>query len=71
MGRHLLGMCGQPAFTGRLFAVLRDMPVCMQPMTIPSVGGTTVQLITLFIVPCLFCAVEEWRWRHLYNPNDS
>ena len=30
----------------------------MQPMAIPSVGGMTVQLITLFIVPCLFCAVE-------------
>ena len=36
----------------------------MQPMAIPSVGGMTVQLITLFIVPCLFCAVEEWKWRH-------
>lgn len=35
----------------------------MQPMAIPSVGGMTVQLITLFIVPCLFSAVEEWKWR--------
>jgi Cu(I)/Ag(I) efflux system membrane protein CusA/SilA len=35
----------------------------MQPMAIPSVGGMTVSLITLFIVPCLFCAVEEWKWR--------
>lgn len=35
----------------------------MQPMAIPSVGGMTVQLITLFIVPCLFCAVEEWKWK--------
>jgi Cu(I)/Ag(I) efflux system membrane protein CusA/SilA len=35
----------------------------MQPMAIPSVGGMTVQLITLFIVPCMFCAVEEWKWR--------
>ena len=34
----------------------------MQPMAIPSVGGMTVQLITLFIVPCLFCAVEEWKF---------
>jgi len=31
-------------------------------MAIPSVGGMTVSLITLFIVPCLFCAVEEWKW---------
>jgi Cu(I)/Ag(I) efflux system membrane protein CusA/SilA len=35
----------------------------MQPMAIPSVGGMTIQLITLFIVPCMFCAVEEWKWR--------
>jgi Cu(I)/Ag(I) efflux system membrane protein CusA/SilA len=35
----------------------------MQPMAIPSVGGMAVSLITLFIVPCVFCAVEEWKWR--------
>jgi Cu(I)/Ag(I) efflux system membrane protein CusA/SilA len=35
----------------------------MKPMAIPSVGGMAVSLITLFIVPCLFCAVEEWKWR--------
>jgi Cu(I)/Ag(I) efflux system membrane protein CusA/SilA len=31
----------------------------MQPMAIPSVGGMAVQLITLFIAPCLYCAVQE------------
>jgi Cu(I)/Ag(I) efflux system membrane protein CusA/SilA len=36
----------------------------MQPMAIPSVGGMAVSLITLFIVPCAFCAIEEWKWRH-------
>jgi Cu(I)/Ag(I) efflux system membrane protein CusA/SilA len=35
----------------------------MKPMAIPSVGGMAVSLITLFIVPCLFSAVEEWKWR--------
>lgn len=35
----------------------------MQPMAIPSVGGMAVSLITLFIVPCVFCAVEEWKWK--------
>ena len=35
----------------------------MQPMAIPVMGGMTVSLITLFIVPCMFCAVEEWKWR--------
>ncbi len=34
----------------------------MQPMAIPVMGGMTVSLITLFIVPCIFCAVEEWKW---------
>ncbi|MDX2131292.1 MAG: TolC family protein [Planctomycetota bacterium] len=34
----------------------------MQPMAIPAMGGMTVSLITLFIVPCVFCAVEEWKW---------
>lgn len=35
----------------------------MQPMAIPAVGGMAVSLITLFIVPCVFSAVEEWKWK--------
>jgi len=35
----------------------------MQPMAIPSVGGMAIQLITLFIVPCIYCLVEEWKFR--------
>jgi copper/silver efflux system protein len=36
----------------------------MQPMAIPSVGGMAVSLcVTIFIAPCLFCAVEEWKWK--------
>ena len=36
----------------------------MQPMAIPSVGGMTVSLLlTIWIPPCLFCAVEEWKWK--------
>jgi copper/silver efflux system protein len=35
----------------------------MQPMAIPIMGGMAVSLITLFIVPCVFCAIEEWKWR--------
>jgi Cu(I)/Ag(I) efflux system membrane protein CusA/SilA len=41
----------------------------MVPMAIPSVGGMAVSLITLFIVPCLFCAVEEWKWRRERGPH--
>ncbi len=35
----------------------------MKPMAIPSVGGMAISLITLFIVPCMFSAVEEWKWK--------
>ncbi|MCL6502032.1 MAG: efflux RND transporter permease subunit [Pirellulales bacterium] len=35
----------------------------MQPMAIPSVGGMAIQLITLFIAPCLYCWVQEARFR--------
>lgn len=35
----------------------------MQPMAIPSVGGMAVQLITMFVAPCLYCAVKEWQFR--------
>lgn len=36
----------------------------MRPMAIPSVGGMIVSvLVTIYIAPCLFCAVEEWKWK--------
>jgi Cu(I)/Ag(I) efflux system membrane protein CusA/SilA len=35
----------------------------MQPMAIPSVGGMAVNLITLFIAPCLYCLVKEWQFQ--------
>ena len=36
----------------------------MQPMAIPSVGGMIVSLfVTIWTVPTLFCAVEEWKWK--------
>jgi Cu(I)/Ag(I) efflux system membrane protein CusA/SilA len=34
----------------------------MQPMAIPSVGGMSIQLITLFIAPCIYCLVKEWEF---------
>lgn len=33
----------------------------MVPMALPAVGGMAVELITLFVVPVLFCSVEEWK----------
>ncbi|MBT9555792.1 MAG: efflux RND transporter permease subunit [Myxococcales bacterium] len=49
------------------FATGRGSDV-MQPMAIPSIGGMTVSLITLFVVPCLFSAVEEWKWTRSNTP---
>ena len=43
----------------------------MQPMAIPSVGGMAIQLITLFIAPCLYCAVQEWQLRRRQRADDS
>lgn len=37
----------------------------MQPMAIPSVGGMSVALITLFVIPCCYCLVKEWQLRLL------
>jgi len=41
----------------------------MQPMAIPSVGGMAVQLITLFVAPCLYCLVKEWQFRFQRGDN--
>ena len=35
----------------------------MVPMAIPSVGGMFVVLITVFVVPTLYCAIEEFKWK--------
>lgn len=35
----------------------------MVPMALPSVGGMSIELITLFVVPVLYCWVEEMRSR--------
>ncbi len=33
----------------------------MLPMALPSLGGMTIVLISVFVVPTLWCAVEEWK----------
>lgn len=43
----------------------------MQPMAIPSVGGMAVGTITLFIVPCVFCWVEEAKLRRRLARGDG
>ena len=47
----------------------------MQPMAIPSLGGMSVQLITIFVAPCLYCLVKEWQFKRtnprLHLPNED
>ena len=46
----------------------------MLPMAIPSFGGMTLQMITMFTVPVLYSLWQEWRWRidnQLGNTNIS
>lgn len=33
----------------------------MVPMAIPTFGGMTVAVVTVFVVPVLYCWVKEWR----------
>ncbi len=40
----------------------------MLPMALPSIGGMMVELMTLFVVPMLFCAVEEWKFKRNVLP---
>ena len=35
----------------------------MVPMAIPSFGGMTIVIMTMFIVPTLYCAAQEWKLR--------
>ncbi|KHE92691.1 MAG: efflux RND transporter permease subunit [Candidatus Scalindua rubra] len=36
----------------------------MVPMAIPSFGGMLIAIMTMFIVPVLYCAVMEWKIKH-------
>lgn len=35
----------------------------MMPMALPSVGGMLIELLTLFVVPVLYCWLEERKWK--------
>ena len=35
----------------------------MVPMAIPSFGGMVIATITMLVVPVLYCAVKEFKWR--------
>ena len=33
----------------------------MVPMAIPSFGGMVIAIMTMFVVPVLYCAAMEWK----------
>ncbi len=39
----------------------------MVPMAIPSFGGMSLAILTIFVVPVLYCAIEEFRCKWSYN----
>jgi len=43
----------------------------MIPMAIPSFGGMTVVLVTVFTVPTLYCALAERRIKKVRSTEDS
>lgn len=43
----------------------------MVPMAIPSFGGMTVVLITVFLVPVLYCGIAERRLKSIQSQTDS
>jgi Cu(I)/Ag(I) efflux system membrane protein CusA/SilA len=43
----------------------------MVPMAIPSFGGMTVALVTVFLVPTLYCARQEGRLKRALHPAEG
>jgi Cu(I)/Ag(I) efflux system membrane protein CusA/SilA len=35
----------------------------MVPMAIPSFGGMVIEVMTMLVVPVLYCSVQEWKLR--------
>ena len=43
----------------------------MVPMAIPSFGGMAIQVLTMFIVPILYCMYQEWKFNQLTKRSKS
>jgi Cu(I)/Ag(I) efflux system membrane protein CusA/SilA len=43
----------------------------MQPMAIPSMGGMAMSIVTMFIVPCVYCWIEERRLARRLGRSDA
>ena len=35
----------------------------MVPMAIPSFGGMLIEIMTMLVVPVLYCSIQEWKLR--------
>jgi Cu(I)/Ag(I) efflux system membrane protein CusA/SilA len=35
----------------------------MVPMAIPSFGGMTIEILTMLVVPVLYCAIQEFKFK--------
>ena len=35
----------------------------MIPIALPCVGGLTIELLSLFVLPISYCTMKEWLWR--------
>ena len=35
----------------------------MIPIALPSIGGLTIELLSLFVLPVTYCMMKEWLWR--------
>ena len=41
----------------------------MVPMAIPSFGGMVIAIMTMLVVPVLYCSVQEWKLRYgIHDP---
>jgi Cu(I)/Ag(I) efflux system membrane protein CusA/SilA len=43
----------------------------MGPMAVPIFGGMTIELLTMFVVPVLYCAWRETRLRFSKNQEET
>ena len=43
----------------------------MVPMAIPTIGGIIALVMTVYVVPVLYCAIHEWRLRSVIFPLDD
>lgn len=70
----------RPAIMTTATTVLALLPVLtstgrgadvMVPMAIPSIGGMTLEVLTIFVVPTLYCWIEERRLKRNQDPDTT